>query len=244
MLADRLQMAASNSKFEVQAADFDGTNDYMLRGADHTGAVDSNSGVFSVFFRLDGGNGANRTFFTLIPSSQTYIATNNKLNMYWVGAVDGLWRSSTSLTSGTAWRHLLSSWDRGSATPQLYIDDTSDISIAANGSGAFDYTRGEFSTGSDNSGGSPFNGAMAEFYFAPGQYLDFSVEANRRKFITASGKPVDLGTDGSTPTGTAPIVYHSLRPGDAATVFANNKGSGGNSTITGTLDIASSSPSD
>ncbi len=50
---------------------------------------------------------------------------------------------------------------------------------------------------------------MAEFWFAPDQYIDFSVAANRNKFHSVAGKPVSLGTDGSAPTGSPPVLYLS-----------------------------------
>ena len=88
-----------------------------------------------------------------------------------------------------------------------------------------------------------FVGDMAEVWFDD-SYIDFSTEANRRKFATAGGKPVDVGTDGSTPTGGQPIIYLSVRPGDAAADFVTNRGTGGNFTQNGTLSLAGTSPSD
>jgi len=82
------------------------------------------------------------------------------------------------------------------------------------------------------------NGAISEFYFAPNQYLDLSVEANRRKFITADGKPADLGADGSTPTGTAPAIYLPNR----AALIGTNAGTGGNFTVNGAPKDANSTP--
>ena len=84
-----------------------------------------------------------------------------------------------------------------------------------------------------------FTGDIADVYIAPGQFIDFSVEANRRKFISADGKPVDLGSNCSTPTGTAPAVCFS---GNASS-FGTNKGTGGAFTLTGTLTDAVTSPS-
>ena len=79
---------------------------------------------------------------------------------------------------------------------------------------------------------------MADLMMWPGTYLDFSVEANRRLFISAAGKPVDpavavaaLGT---------PIVRFS---GPTAS-WHTNKGSGGGFTENGALTDASTSPSD
>ena len=83
---------------------------------------------------------------------------------------------------------------------------------------------------------------MAEFYLNFGEYLDFSTESNRRLFSDASGNPVDIGLDGSGLTGSAPTAYFSVRSGDAAPDFATNRGSGGNTTITGTLDLVTPSP--
>ena len=87
-------------------------------------------------------------------------------------------------------------------------------------------------------------GFFAEVSFAFGQSLDFSIVSNRRKFLSAGGKPVFLGADGSLPTGTAPIIYQHLDDGEAVANFATNRGTGGDFTITGTLDTGSTSPSD
>ena len=87
-------------------------------------------------------------------------------------------------------------------------------------------------------------GSLAEFYFAPNQYLDFSNIYNRRKFISSTGKPVFLGSSGALPTGTSPIIYNHINKAEAAANFALNRGTGGNFTITGILDTASTSPSD
>lgn len=72
-------------------------------------------------------------------------------------------------------------------------------------------------------------GGKQEVY-ATNEYLS-SAEANRRKFITANGKPVPLGSDGSEPTGTQPLYYLNNAFGS----FETNKGSLGNFTVTGTL---------
>ena len=55
--------------------------------------------------------------------------------------------------------------------------------------------------------------------------------SNRLKFLTASGEPADLGADGSTPTGTQPLIYLA----NATATFQNNLGSGGNFTENGAL---------
>jgi hypothetical protein len=126
----------------------------------------------------------------------------------------------------------------------LYINDVDDENVLTFTDDTLDYTGGDWSVGARPSGNLKFDGCLSEFYFAPGQYLDFSLVANRRKFISPTGKPVQLGLTGSLPTGTAPLMYHHLDDGEAVANFATNRGTGGNFTITGTLDTAASSPSD
>jgi hypothetical protein len=88
-------------------------------------------------------------------------------------------------------------------------------------------------------GGSFVRGDFGPLYFAPGQWLDLADDANAAKFI-ANGKPVDLGLDGSLPTGVAPAVYLN---GDAST-YMTNRGAGSSFLVNGTLTNATTSPSD
>lgn len=80
---------------------------------------------------------------------------------------------------------------------------------------------------------------VAEYYVAFGQWLDLTNPVNVAKFI-GDGKPVNLGADGSLPTGVAPTILFS---GDASS-FATNKGTGGAFNLTGSLTNAATSPSD
>ena len=86
-------------------------------------------------------------------------------------------------------------------------------------------------------GQAPFAGAIAELYYAPNQFIDFDIEANRRLFLNADGTPVDLGADGSTPTGSKPITYLSLREGEGAEQFAVNRGIGADLSVVGNVSI-------
>lgn len=145
------------------------------------------------------------------------------------------------------WHHLLgtarTNLATGSKIVKLYLDDvdvTADIldtdssfSIAMNGR--------ELVVLGDGFGG--ITGDFADLWLAPGQSLltgsDIS-EATRRKFISATGKPVYLGGNGEVPTGVAPSVFFS---GDSA-AFPTNRGTGGAFTLTGSFTNASTSPSD
>lgn len=254
-----LIMFMGGGGFSVKGVDFDGTNDYMSRGAGWTDAVDHTDGIFSVWLRLDGGDG---TVMSILDgatgnASAIWRDANNKFRMFFTNTATTATFGFTTATARTAtapasWIHLLMAWQSNSSNiQQVYINDVSDFGTNDNNLGgdlgALDYTRPDWRVGEGGLSGFPgvgkFNGCMAEYYFAPGQYLDISVTANRRKFITASGKPVNLGDDGSLPTGTSPIVYFKLASTDQqANKFRLNQGMGGDMTITGKLDLSSTNP--
>ena len=129
------------------------------------------------------------------------------------------------------WQHWLFSWNTTGSKRHLYLNDVEGLaagSISEDALGDLANSTPKWAVGATTTGGSDFNGQISELYFDPTTYTDLSVEANRRKFITESGHAADLGTDGSKPTGTSPILY--LPDGDAT----DNKGTGGNFTKTGT----------
>lgn len=222
---------------------FDGTNDFMLRGADLTGLSDSKSGIFSCWYRLDGGDASN---LYLIHNTATkfYIRRDGTLG-YW-SILGRNAASATRLdmrTAGTyfqaaGWHHLIMAWDLASSVGHLYVDGVSDKNAGATlTNGTLAYSAADWAVASLTTGGSPFFGALAEYYFAPGQYLDISQAANLAKF-RANGRPVSLGTDGSLPTGTAPKIYLK----NIYSSFQTNSGTGGNFSVTGTLTASADAP--
>lgn len=229
----------------VDAADFDGT-DYMTRGAGFTGAADSKTGIVSAWIRLDGGDAA----FLRVIAIATFALHRNSSNKFAVlGYTSGLSNilsipTSSSYLLGATWYHVLASWDLANAVGHMYINDVSDVGTTVLTNDTIDYTAADWGVGADPDGTELMDGCMSEIYFAPGQYLDFSIIGNRRKFITSGGKPVYLGSNGGLPTGTAPILYSHLGDGETVANFATNRGSGGDLSITGTLVTCSSSPSD
>ena len=235
----------------VDSAKFDGSSAFLSRGSAFTGEADSKQGIFSCWTRLDGGNGveleivettdgANEgvVFYRSSANKFTILAYNSS------GTVVLLTQTSSTYTSGSTWRHFLSSWDLAAGVSNLYINDVSDQSVTTRTDDTIDYTKTICGIGALPGGGSKFNGCMAELYFAPGQYLDFSVAINRRKFISSSGKPVALGTTGASPTGTVPLIYLHLDDGETASHFATNRTGNGDLGATGSLTTGTSSPSD
>ncbi len=236
------------------AVKFDGTNDYISRVAGLTGVGDSKLAISSLWFRLDGGNG---TTMSLLGDENTTGGAHILRNSNGTISVFGRrnadtdvvhLRTSGTFSAGPTWHHLLASWNTGVAGARhLYIDGVSDLNEITFANEVVDYTPYEISIGGVLSGGTAlrYNGALAEFYFAPGQYLDFSDDANRSKFRNAAGKPQNLrGAHG--PTGIAAAVYLHVNESGSAADFASNNygGSGGAFTITGSLDVASSNPCD
>jgi hypothetical protein len=236
---------ATATGYVTTAVVFDGTNDGLSRGADFTGMADSKSGIFSSWFRINGGDGAQLRVWHA--AGGDIIINRNASNkfefsMYSTGAVQSLLMlSTTSYTAGATWRHILASWDLAATVGHFYVTDVDDK--AAGGTylnNTLNYTNTNHYILQDNGSASRMNADVADFYLAPGQYLDFSSSANRRKFISSTGKPVDLGVDGSTPTGVAPILFLK---GDATT-FPTNLGTGGGMTLAGALTNSVGSPSD
>lgn len=239
--------------FSVDGADFDGTNDYLSRGA-LSGVSNSKSGIFSCWLRIDGGNGSDLGILQGSGGSPSFViwreASGSGRFRFLITDSSGTTKldmfTSGVYAAGATWRHVLASWDVSTAGARsIYVNDVSDLTVLTFANATLAYTESLIELGAkDGTGASRFNGCMAEFYFAPGQYLDFSDANNRRLFISATGKPVDLGADGSTPTGTAPAIYEHLNDGENPANFALNYGTGGNFGTTGSLDTASTSPSD
>lgn len=234
----------------VDGADFDGTNDWMDHAGGLAGAADSKTGILSCWVRLDGGNGTSMNILGANAANVIFLLSRISTNVFRIQADNAadsniLHISSTSsYTAGATWRHVLASWDLATTTAHLYVGDSADLTTTTLTNDTIDYTLDNWFIAKAAFLASRLNGCVADLYFAPGQYLDFSVTANRRKFISAGGKPVWMGVDGSLPTGTAPLVYQHLDNGEAVANFALNRGSANDFVITGTLDTSSTSPSD
>lgn len=246
------QVMLAESNFLLDSAQFDGTNDAMTRGADLTGISDGKTGTFSVWIRLDGGNGSIMDLFVNATSvgglAAKFLISRNTSNLFEVIGVNAAgstvldMRSVATYTAGATWLNLLMSWDLGASASNLYVNDVSDKTTVGIVNDNISYVQADYAVGARASLAEKLNGCLAELYFT-NTYLDFSVTANRRKFITAAGKPANLGPTGLLPTGTVPLVYFHLNKGETANDFAINRGSGGNFTVTGALTTGSTSPS-
>src|SRR5690606_13719552 len=86
------------------------------------------------------------------------------------------------------WYHVLFSADTSTGISHLYLNDALDEGYEEINSGTLDLTdpSNRYAFGAAWGGSQKFDGDIAEFWFEDGLFIDFSVEANRRKFIDAS----------------------------------------------------------
>ena len=150
-----------------------------------------------------------------------------------VGVYNLLARSNP-ITDGN-WHHVFFSIDSTNRSlDQIYVDD---IDVTTSQSATYTaFGGGEIvSIGSFNTGTERLYADLADLWVDFDNYIDWSVEANRRKFIDARGLPVNLGADGSNVIGTPPDIFLS---GDTAN-WHTNKGASPGFTENGALTQAS-----
>lgn len=237
--------AGSSAPFTVV---FDGTNDWAERAADFAGASDSN--LFTISFFVDGITDAG---FLTIFGNETGGSSLNRVGVYISGGQVNVGLTNAAGTSFVTWlsdtfvndgnrHHIVCSFNTAFAAGLKLIKGTVDgvaEGSVTDGSASFniDLTADNWTVGSAGSVSPVFllNGKLGELYAAFGQYLDVTTAPNNQKFRNVDGTAADLGSDGSTPTGSAPTLYLSCRTGDPASAFATNRGTGGGLTLHGTL---------
>lgn len=248
-------ISASSGYSDYDAVLFDGTNDYLSRGAVMTGAADGPQGIFSMWVNVTSlaaanfplsvryGGGALFSFRTDATTGKVRIILSNI-----AGTSTYTYVSSVAVSLGV-WTNILASWDMnagaGSKTMKLMLNGVQDTGATITDADlAFNVAYGALSDGWNVASQASFpayTGCMAEFYFNTVTYMDVTQASNLAKFYSA-GKPVNLGTVGATPTGTQPLVLDHIAAAASATGFGTNLGSGGGWTIIGALDLCSTKP--
>lgn len=203
---------------------------WYLNGA---GADGSSLGPLTSGFGSGGGQSFNKTNTGVMQIQLQNSAGSSLL----------LARSVATFNVSDGWRHFLASWDLAAGTVLFYVDDAASLSIITGPTNdVIDWPGGNaqwFNFVNGGSGNGPGN--LADMWFDPTSFIDFTVTANRRKFIDGSGNPVSLGSTGQTPTGSTPILYETGNNGFAG--FLTNLGTGGNLTLqAGALAASSSNP--
>lgn len=225
--------------------------DRLNRGSALTGSADGPAFTLSFWFKFIGGDGV-LIFLFNTPSNRISfhrLGSSDKLRMQVTpGGSATKWLAETtagfSSSVNTGWHHMLIAANLVSTPVGLmFIDDVDSVHTDVTGplEATMDFeSTTEWAVGGHNSGNvDRIDAEMADFWFDE-SFIDISVQANRRKFITPGLKPSDLGADGSAPTGSQPILFFS---GDTD-AWHTNKGDGGGFTENGALADAASSPSD
>lgn len=225
--------------YTVNSVNFDGSTN-LARGADLTGNTDGKKGIFSahVTFNADGSNstiwrgGTTDIIIERLPTNKIRLTLTTSGG----GQVLRLTSSSTyQISDGQIW--ILASWDLGASLAHLYINDVDD----EDGTTVLVDNTINYTSVNHYPGGVLFDlhdGCMSELVFNMAEYLDITIDANRRLIAAVDGSPVNKGSDGRLITGTPPIVYLN---GDS-TDFQINQGTGGNFTITGALTACPTTP--
>lgn len=219
-------------------------NDYLWTGS-LASTVDSGSGTYSVWLRFTGGDGTQQLISVakVIGIGGVLRESNGHLrflmqNCAGFPLLD--MQTAGTYTTSSGWIHVLASWNLTLGRADLYVDDVPDR--AANPTvvaGNLCYASLEWGIGGLGAG--QMDADVADLYAALGTYLDLTSDANRRRFSTAAGKPVDLGASCVGPTGARPTGCFV----GAAATWNVNQGVAGGFTLAGDgLSPAPTSPSD
>lgn len=225
---------------------FDGTNDYLLRGADLTGLADGKTVTGSLWLRRTTLGVAQKLYANTVatgPGFQLQLTSGGAVELQARNAADTeILRVNvqTTLITDSNWHHILFSIDTAnSAGNKIYIDGVDQtLSYNTNINDTIDFTRANHAVGSLVTGSQKFPGDIADFWLDFNTFIDLSSAANRARFRSATGTPMYLGEDGSLPTGSTPDIFLS---GDEPTWHVN-RGTGGGFTETGALAVSSIHP--
>jgi hypothetical protein len=245
------------SNYTPQGVNFDGTNDWLSR--DNFGAAsDAQQLTGSVWFRTSSGNA-----WEIFDTDQAAAGGDHSIVINFTGQDGRILINGNNDADATAfaiqydrdigldysdgnWHHLMFSIDN--SRPQanyahVYVDgapDENGLDITSWDSSRtidFDTDNADWiSIGRSAGGALAENGDVADFWFAPGHYIDLSKAENRKKFY--DNGPVFLGRDGKLPTGTAPAIFLT---GDTDNWHVN-QGTGGIFFESGALSNASVHP--
>lgn len=239
----------TSAAFSPEAVEFDGTNDYLTHTGSFTGAADNKFITVSAWFWLDS-LAIQRTILATAANGHIQVRVNASgkpdLHAHSTPGFEGCiaMESSNILTVGTQY-HILYSADCADVAKCFGYVNEAALTFSAK---LITDANIKWTGGQDHLIGTMFNfgslmdGSLGEVYMT-NEWLDISLLANRRKFINADGTPADLGSDGSTPTGTQPLLYMK---GEAADWNAGtaNAGSGGTMTMTGAVVDSAHEPMD
>lgn len=213
---------------------FDGIADDQRLITGLAGAIDSPKLIISDWMMFDGGDGVVQEILKAGPINfRFYKLANNSLQLICNNAAGVAilnLSSSNAIVAGTSYHHILIAADMGvPGSASLLIDGVNRKIETTFINDIIDFTLNNWTFSGTNAGANRLNGKKSRMYYNFGEYLDFSLTANVRKFRSASGRPVYPGYNGARPTGNQPIGWFP----DGG---PRNYGYGGDFVVTGKLE--------
>jgi len=220
--------------YQPPVVQFNGADSYNTLGG-VTGMADGKLGSVSFWLKMGQDTGAAGVVYNLRDAAGTansfYVRreTTGAIGIVGLNAAGsqilGFATPTGIARAGTGWLHILASWDLADTDNRhLYVNGESALTVLVYTDDDVEYSGADGSIGASTTGTLFLDGHLADFWFDP-TYTDFSVEANRLKFLTADVEPVDLGADGSLPTGTQPAVFMNFGTTEWNSSTAHNSGS-------------------
>lgn len=205
--------AAAPAAFSTVA--FDGTADYLLRGAALTGEADGPTGTFAARIHKDTDdtalmilfrNAVTRVSIFINIANTVHVELKNPSGTTLVNIT-----TTTEIFNADGMADLLVAWDLTTSAAevlQLYWDGSAMAGTPSTlTAGDVDLTSTNWVMFAAMNGTALFDGDV-EFLWFDDTYVDISSSTNRDKWLAEN-----IGADGSGPTGSAPLVYAT---GDAA----------------------------
>lgn len=239
--------------YKPVAVNFDGTNDYLTRGAGLTGAADSKQVTGSFWIKFASDDATFRRILTSVTTvggattrTRMLRTANEQFQLIGVNAANTNILNLASATVGAIvagnWYHILFSADLAvaSGAHHVYVNDADDSNTGGlHTDDTLDFTLADWAIGANADGGTKADYDIADLMVWFGTYLDLTVTANRRMFITAAGKAVDPdATGGAIDTLGDPII----RQTNAVASWETNAGTGGGFTENGALGTSTTNP--
>jgi len=217
----------------AEAVSFDGVNDFLSKLYSANGlATSSKTFTFSGWFYWAGNSSQ-----TIFQTPTFLISCNNSVKKVTISGYSDTYATilgytPTNTIAKNTWNHILVSMDMSDSSKRhVYFNDVADAgSYSSYSNTAIGF--GQAGTTTISSGSAEIEGRLAHIYLDT-TYRDFSVESNRRLFVTENYKPAS-GLDSLSPP-----IYFPLT--DASTA-GDNSGTTGNFTVNNTLDTAQRGP--
>lgn len=239
---------AAAAPYIAKGVVFNGSTAYLSRGANLDGVSDGRVGACSFWNWIKGNNSS---FLSILwntggriqiyrgntnPGRWTLLGRNTSGGTILFAQTDDLYNASQS-----AYQHIAMSWDLPNGIAQIVIDGVDAVEGAptiTNENIDYNQAAGNFTIGATGTPAQQYNGWLADFWLTLTEFVDFSNPTTLEKFRSVGGSPVDLGSDGSAPTGNPPQVFFK----GPASAFSTNLGTGGAFTLNGSLSDAASDP--